>query len=158
MARRHGLPAGFSFVTSPVKTVLAILAAVLLLAGCGQAKDPFVRAWQAQTKDGPSFVISKHEPGYLVRAGVGGDSFEGVGVLDGQGHMLTACIVINTGRPAQVEKIRLTESAHNRLEAIDEGVRQDRQTGPGPLFFGLGLSRVTLVRVSSSTTPPTPSP
>ena len=140
-----------------LKLALTILVAVLLLAGCGHAKDPFVGTWRAQTKDGPSFVISKQELGYLVTADRGGDlSFEGVGVLDGHGDTLTVSLAISTGSPSQIEMIRLTASPHTRLQAIDKGVAG--QKGPGPLFFGLLRPRATLVRVSNSTTAPTPSP
>ena len=141
-----------------LKLALAILAGVLLLTGCGQAKDPFVGTWRAQAKDGPSFVISKLGPGYRVRADPeSGLSCEGVGVLDGHGDTLTVNFAISTGPPAQIETIKLTVGPHTRLQAIDEGVAG--QTGYGPLFFVPGLmGRATLVRVSNSTTASTPTP
>jgi hypothetical protein len=152
-----------------LKLALPILAAVLMLAGCGQAKDPFVGTWHAQAKDGwlDSLVISKHGTGYLVATVSGADSSvddfgldgggdspsEGVGVLGGHGDTLT----VSMGGGAPVETIRLTVSPHNRLQAIDEGVAA--QKGPGYVFFVLGLMNPgTLVRVSDSTTAPTPSP
>jgi hypothetical protein len=151
-----------------MKLALAVLAAVLLLAGCGQAKDPFAGTWRAQAKDGlSSLVISKHGTGYIVATdngadssaddfgldGGGGSPSEGVGVLGGHGHTLT----VSMGGGAPVETIRLTVSPHNRLQAIDEGVAA--QKGPGYVFFVLGLMNPgTLVRVSDSTTAPTPTP
>jgi hypothetical protein len=131
---------------------LIVFAAVLLLAGCGHAKDPFVGTWRTQTNDGPIFVISKAHSGYLV---VADDDFKGVGVVDGHGDTLTVNFAISTGPPAQIETIRLTVGPRTRLRAIDEGVAG--QTGRGPLFCVPGLmGRATLVNVSSTTTAPIP--
>jgi hypothetical protein len=52
-----------------MKTALATLAAVLLLAGCGHAKDPFVGTWKRA--NGPPypptlFVIAKTADGYRL--------------------------------------------------------------------------------------------
>lgn len=50
-----------------MKPALAILAAVLLLAGCSSAKDPFVGTWQAiGYASGNGLVISKVAKGYVV--------------------------------------------------------------------------------------------
>lgn len=134
------------------KLALAIPIVVLVVAGCGHAKDPFVGTWQAQTKGGPSFVISKLGPGYRVAADPGTDlSCAGVGVLDEHGDTLTTRVAISTGPPVQIETIKLTVGPHTRLHAIDEGVAG--QTGRGPLFCVPGLmGRATLVKVSNSTT------
>ena len=142
---------------SLLKPALAILAGVLLLAGCGHAKDPFVGTWRPQTKDGLSFVISKHGAGYHVVAVDGGadPGFEGVGVLDGRDDALTVNFAGSGGPSAYTETIRLTVGPRTRLRAIDEGVAG--QTGRGPLFCVPGLmGRATLVNVSSTTTAPIP--
>jgi hypothetical protein len=50
-----------------MKPALAILAAALLLAGCGSAKDPFVGTWQAiGSASGDGLVISKVPNRYVV--------------------------------------------------------------------------------------------
>jgi len=141
---------------SLLKPALAILAGVLLLAGCGHAKDPFVGTWRPQTKDGLSFVISKHGAGYHVVAVDGGadPGFEGVGVLDGRGDALTVNFAGSGGSPAYTETIRLTVGPHTRLQATE---KMAGQKGPGYLAFVM-MVPATLVRVSSSTTAPTPTP
>jgi hypothetical protein len=48
-----------------LKPALAILAAVLLLAGCGQAKDPFVGTWGIHHEPA-IFVIAKAQNGYAA--------------------------------------------------------------------------------------------
>jgi hypothetical protein len=148
-----------------MKLLLVVLAGVLLLAGCGQAKDPFVGTWRAQTNDSTSFVISKHDPGYAVLAADGGSSsdfglndgssYKGVGVLDAQGDTLTVSFAGIGGPPAHTETIRLTVRPHARLQATEKETAG--QKGPGYLAFVM-MMPATLVKVSNSTTAPTPSP
>ena len=140
-----------------MKLLLVVLAAVLLLAGCGQAKDPLVGTWRAQTNDSTSFVISKHDYGYLVVAGDGDadSSYESVGVLGGHGDVLTVSFAGIGGPPAPTETIRLTVSPHNRLQATEKEMAG--QKGPGYLAFVM-MMPATLVKVSNSTAAPTPSP
>jgi len=132
-----------------VKLTLAIAAAALLLAGCGRA-DPFVGTWQAQSKGGPSFVISKQDPHYLAVASSSGDIYYGSGVLDRHDGALTVSIRL----PAQIETIRMTVGPHGCLQAVDDGVAGEE--GPGPVLWP--NERATLVKVSDSTAAPTPSP
>ena len=131
-----------------MKLALATLAAVLLLAGCGQAKDPFVGTWRT-TKGELYFVISKHGAGYLVLAKTD-PNFRGVGVLAGHGDALTVSFADGAGPPARIDKIRLTVSPHDRLQTVDE--RAPGQA-PGVVCFLLDyLYPATLVKVSNSTT------
>jgi hypothetical protein len=154
-----------------MKLALVVLAAVLLLAGCGHAKDPFVGTWRVQTNAGTIFVISKHDSGYLVVAADSGtdSSFEGalagadptykgVGVLDAQGDTLIVNFAISTGPPAQIETIRLTVRPHTRLQAAE---KMTAGQGLGYLGFVMAFTGgmpATLVKVSNCTAAPTPSP
>ena len=51
-----------------MKSALVLLAAVLLLAGCGGPKDPFVGTWRPvmNSDDGERLVIAKTHSGYLM--------------------------------------------------------------------------------------------
>ena len=131
---------------------LIVFAAVLLLAGCGHAKDPFVGTWRTQTNDGPIFVISKAHPGYLVVADPD-DDFKGVGVLDAHGDTLTVSFGGTASPPAKTETIGLTVRPHSCLLATEEVAAG--QEGPGYLAFVM-MMPVTLVKVSSTTTAPIP--
>lgn len=52
-----------------MRPILVILAAVLLLAGCGAAKDPMVGTWQVvRGAPGDGLVIDKRADGYLLLA------------------------------------------------------------------------------------------
>jgi hypothetical protein len=151
-----------------MKPVFVVLAAVLLLAGCGHARDPFVGTWRAQTNAGTIFVISKHDQGYLVVAAGGGadssfegalagadPSYKGVGVLDADGDTLTVGFAGTASPPAQTETIRLAVSPRDSLQATEKMMAG--QKGPGYLAF-VNMMPATLVKVSNSTATPTPSP
>jgi hypothetical protein len=140
-----------------MRLLLVVLTAVLLLAGCGHAKDPFVGTWRAQANAGTSLVISRHGTGYFVVAAVGvpDPSHKGVGVLDTQGDTLTVSFAGTASSPAQTETIRLTVRPGGRLQAAEKTTAG--QKGPGYLAFVM-MMPATLVKVSNATAAPTPSP
>ena len=131
---------------------LIVFAAVLLLAGCGHAKDPFVGTWRAQTNDGPIFVISKAHPGYLV---VADDDFKGVGVVDGHGDTLTVSFGGTASTPRKDRDDRTDgRPATPACWQQRRWWRARRDRGYSGLCHDDGA--VTLVKVSSTTTAPIP--
>jgi len=120
--------------------VLAILAAVLLLAGCGQAKDPFVGTWQFE---GTRLVVAQAGQSYrtvlLVPHGYGW-----VGPYVRKGNELKASLhVTKSGKPTGRVIVELVDyhAATGHLSYKD---------GTGP---ALDFSRV-----NNSTAIPRPSP
>ena len=131
-----------------MKLALAILAAVLLLAGCSStpsAKDPFVGTWQAiGSPPGNGLVIGKAPNAYL---GVLTDSYHGVfryHFLRHGNELRTTMKIPNPPQPAKPfnEVVVLDfDSANGRLTWTEDGQKL-----------------IGLTKTSDSTTAPTPSP
>jgi hypothetical protein len=129
-----------------LRIALAILAAVLLLAGCGQAsapKDPFVGTWQL---NGVHLVITK--PGQTYRTTVVSSEFPHgngwVGPYARNDNELKASLSVTlNGKPTGRVIVELVDF----VPATGHLTYQD---GSGPA--------IELSRVSASTTIPSPSP
>ena len=91
------------------KPVLIVLAFVLLLAGCGQARDPFVGTWQrSDAKHSVPLVIRKGPTGYQVvvqgpRAPKYGMTRQGDELIDGR---------VSMTYDRQTGRLRFTDGKH----------------------------------------------
>jgi hypothetical protein len=138
----HDVPGCYS---AQMKTALAILAAILLLAGCGQAnapKDPFVGTWRGTAvSDDPNghLVIARVPNGYLVAITLDGHTM-GTDVFARQGNKLVAAVK-ESGEPGGVLRM---------------GITYLPGTGRVSWKYGNGLP-AELVRISNSTEIPSPS-
>ena len=131
-----------------MKLVLAALAAVLLLAGCGHAKDPFVGTWHAVGYGpGSGIAVSKVSGAYRVTF-VSDFKPERGGSWRFLRHGSTELMVIvNYKDPDH-------PSDHwQRVERIDFDPATGRLT-----YTENGVHLMRLSKVSDSTVPPTPWP
>jgi hypothetical protein len=123
-----------------MKLGLAILAAVLLLAGCGHAKDPFVGTWQFE---GVHLVVAKVGQSYrtilVVPHGYGW-----VGPYEQNGNELKA-------------SLHVTNNGKRTGQVIVELVDYHPATGHLTYKDGTGPA-LDFSRVSNSTAIPSPSP
>jgi hypothetical protein len=131
-----------------LKLALAILAAVLLLAGCGQAKDPFVGTWQSVGNGpGDGVAITKASGSYRVTF-VASFKPERGGSWRFLRHGSTELMVI----------VKYKDPDHpsdhwQRVERIDFNSATGRLT-----YTENGVHLMRLSRVSDSTVPPPPWP
>jgi hypothetical protein len=139
-----------------MKPALVILAAVLLLAGCGHAKDPFVGTWRMNSPGENAtsqarFVISKKAAQYTVTQGYHGyKAYDPIAVFTRRGGQLVASVRVTnpfTGKPTgEVDQFKLSTSHL-----------------PGQLLFTYRLGSppadtLTMTKLSESTATPTPVP
>jgi len=140
-----------------MKGALAIVAAVLLLAGCGQAsaptagqssapRDPFVGTWRVDAGDRARWVIGvRHDGWYTVTQGAPGNiKYTKLGLFARHGNQLSGRVLTSTDvmstfllRLGNAEgQLLLTFSATNMST----------------------LAQMTLTKLSDSTAKPTPVP
>jgi hypothetical protein len=121
-------------------TLAATLAAVLLLAGCGHAKDPFVGTWQS-TKGG----------GEITKL-----------VIIKKANVYWTVVVLPTNGLAQQAFSRrgnqLVAQWSPLLSQMDQVKTVDFDPKSGHLHFGLPVVDYEMTKVSASAAIPTPSP